>query len=385
MVRREIGEERGRREPEDVAGRLDAVVRRGWTTTTRRRGGRAARPRARLGEETAEESRYRAAEVRRGFLTLLAGLAAGGPVVLVFEDLHEADPDLLDLLEELVRDARKAPAHGRLRGPLGVPRGAPRLGGRARRRRHALGGAAHAAHARSSPSRPGDFDDEEQAERVAEHAGGNPFFIVETTGMLMHEQRGAAAARRRPEPRLLPASVQAVIAERIDHLSPAGQGARAPRLGLRRAALSTCASSTLIADPDRTCSRSWRTRSSCVPRRGAAERVALPLATCCATSRTRAGQAGAPTAASAPGEPARGARDRPSATRASIAYHLEQAARAALDLNPKDRAIAERAVEALAHAGDLARRRIESRAAADLYERALALAGPEPAGGSARR
>src|SRR6185312_11914313 len=65
----------------------------------------------------------------------------------------------------------------------------------------------------------------------------------------------------------------------------------------------------------------------------------------------------------------------------AIAYHLEQAARAALDLNPRDRALAERAVEALAKAGDLARRRVESRAASDLYERALALAGPDEARG----
>ena len=54
-----------------------------------------------------------------------------------------------------------------------------------------------------------------------------------------------------------------------------------------------------------------------------------------------------------------------------------RSARAALDLNPGDRNIAERAVKALSVAGDLARRRMESRAAADLYERALALAGPE--------
>ena len=66
----------------------------------------------------------------------------------------------------------------------------------------------------------------------------------------------------------------------------------------------------------------------------------------------------------------------------TIAFHLEQAARAALDLNPGDRNIAERAVEALAAAGDQARRRIESRAAVDLYERALALAGPEEGWGA---
>ena len=61
----------------------------------------------------------------------------------------------------------------------------------------------------------------------------------------------------------------------------------------------------------------------------------------------------------------------------TIAFHLEQAARAALDLNPKDRALADRAVDALSQAGDVARRRFEPRAAADLYVRALSLAGPE--------
>src|SRR5262249_4409411 len=41
------------------------------------------------------------------------------------------------------------------------------------------------------------------------------------------------------------------------------------------------------------------------------------------------------------------------------------------------RTLAERAVDALAHAGDVARWRIESRTAIDLYDRALALAGDE--------
>ena len=61
----------------------------------------------------------------------------------------------------------------------------------------------------------------------------------------------------------------------------------------------------------------------------------------------------------------------------TVAFHLEQAAQAALDLNPGDRTLAERAVDALAHAGDIARRRIESRSAADLYERALVMAGSD--------
>src|SRR5205823_275852 len=61
----------------------------------------------------------------------------------------------------------------------------------------------------------------------------------------------------------------------------------------------------------------------------------------------------------------------------ALAYHLEQAAHASLDLDPADRSVADRAVQALSKAGDKARRGIESRAAIDLYERSLALAGAE--------
>ncbi len=61
----------------------------------------------------------------------------------------------------------------------------------------------------------------------------------------------------------------------------------------------------------------------------------------------------------------------------SIAFHLEQAARIALDLDPSDRALAERALEALAHAGDVALWSSDARSAEDLYARALALTGPE--------
>jgi len=60
-----------------------------------------------------------------------------------------------------------------------------------------------------------------------------------------------------------------------------------------------------------------------------------------------------------------------------VAWHLEQAALASIDLDPQDRTLPDRAMKALAKAGDLARRRIESRTAIDLYERALVLAGPE--------
>ena len=43
-----------------------------------------------IGEDR-QEQRYHAAEVRRGLLSLLTGLASEGPVVLVFEDLQGSD------------------------------------------------------------------------------------------------------------------------------------------------------------------------------------------------------------------------------------------------------------------------------------------------------
>ncbi len=56
-----------------------------------------------------ESSRYHAAEVRRGIFAMVSGLAAQGPVVLVFEDLQEADPLVLDLIQQLVKEARRLP------------------------------------------------------------------------------------------------------------------------------------------------------------------------------------------------------------------------------------------------------------------------------------
>jgi tetratricopeptide (TPR) repeat protein len=65
------------------------------------------------------------------------------------------------------------------------------------------------------------------------------------------------------------------------------------------------------------------------------------------------------------------------------ADHLELAAAAALDLDPNNRTLANRAIDALLVAGDRARRRMESRTAIDRYQRALAMTGPE-AGWTAR-
>ena len=97
-----------------------------------------------LHDDGGDDNRYQPPRCASGVLAMLAGLARSGPVVLVFEDLHQADPLLLDLIEQLVKEARKRPAARGVRRAVGVPRGPAELGGRARRRRDALGGAARA-------------------------------------------------------------------------------------------------------------------------------------------------------------------------------------------------------------------------------------------------
>jgi class 3 adenylate cyclase/tetratricopeptide (TPR) repeat protein len=373
MIRRELGED-AQGEPDEVRRRLESVVRV-WVDDDD-----VDVAVARLGlalglEDSGDENRYRAAEVRRGFLALLSGLAADGPVVLVFEDLHEANPALLDLIEELVREARKVALM-----VVCVARWEfldERTGW--------AGGIADAVtlwvepltapYATQLALEAGDFENEEGAERVATHAGGNPFFIVEMTGMLMPERREFPPHGPAPAVRPLPASVQAVIAERRDHLSPpARELVRAASVFPRGAF--DLAELGMIADPrqdlleelddeeflqqDEERPSLWRFRSDVlrdVAYEGLAKRERQRL-----HLRVANRLAEPVTADRYP---------------RSIAFHLEQAARAALDLNPKDRELAERAVKALTHAGDIARRRIESRAAVDLYERALAMAGPE--------
>ena len=109
MVYRELGEQRGAPEA-DVVRRLREVLE-SWLDdpeeverSVRRLGFALG-----IGEEGGEDDRFQAAEVRRGMLSLLEGLAARSPVVLVFEDLQQADPLMLDLIEQLVKEARRVP------------------------------------------------------------------------------------------------------------------------------------------------------------------------------------------------------------------------------------------------------------------------------------
>ena len=372
MVHRQLGEDPDAPTPE-VESRLREAVAE-WVDPDDVEG--AVR---RLGlamglHDEGDDTRYQVAEVRQGVLSMLAGLARNGPVVLVFEDLHQADPLLLDLIEQLVKEARRVPLvvvcvarweflEDRPNWAGGLP-DAVTLWVEQLSPEHALRLAMEAGGLERT-----------DAERVAVHAGGNPLFIIEITGMLAREEQAVPPAGPAPTDLLLPATVQAVIAARIDQLSPDARELvrRASvfprgRFDIEELSLIAEPRPELLAEakeeelllPDEAHEGVWRFRSD----------VLRDVAYDSLAKRER--QRLHVRVAEKLSEPA--LIDRYPRT---IAFHLEQAARAALDLDPNDRALADRAVDALTRAGDAARRKIESRAAVDLYERALALAGPE--------
>jgi class 3 adenylate cyclase/tetratricopeptide (TPR) repeat protein len=324
-----------------------------------------------LGEARRDESTF-VQEVQSGFHTLVEGLAASDPLVLVFEDVHDQRPPLLDLIERL--PGRMGSSSGKLL-VLAIAR--PEL--LELRPGWGSGTANHTTLHLESLSVPDATDlalqasggavGDATAAAIAVRTGGNPFFIVETTGMLL--RRDPPGPTRRGEEEPLPPTVQAVVAARLDNLPKALRDfARRISTFLWTVDAEDLAfvgerwieglqqledEEILVRDESGSRLR-WRFRHetlrevayASLPKR---ERLRLHLAIADGLLST-----GYPSYA---------------------ADHLERAALASVDLDPGDRTIPERAADALAAAGNRARRRMENRSALDYYERALAMAGPE--------
>ena len=330
--------------------------------------------------EARDEKRYRVAEIRSGLLALLRGFSSRGPVVVVLEDLQAAQAPMLELVEELVREADGIPLLVICAARYTLLDDRPGWGGGRGNSVNLYLETLSLDDSAQLARDAGEGLDEATAQRIAQHAGGNPFFIIETTGMLLHQGKGLSADTGPLPPALLPPTVQAVIAARIDHLSLEGRDLIRKASVFARSSF-TLAELDLIAVPtgealgrleeeellehDGDRPDVWRFSHGMVrdvayeslPKR---ERQRLHLLVADGLS----------------GNPETAAR-RPRA----IAFHLEQAALAALDLNPRDRTLAERAVDALARAGDIAREGPNMKAAEEDYRRALELAGPERAWG----
>ncbi|HXG76974.1 MAG TPA: adenylate/guanylate cyclase domain-containing protein [Gaiellaceae bacterium] len=161
---------------------------------------------------------------------LFAGLAAGGPAVVLVEDVHWAEDELLDLLDRVLREGR---------GPLLLLATArPELVGR----RPGWGGGrrnvvtiwleplTRAETARLIEELLGARLPEEVLAALVERAEGNPFFVEELVGSLaeagvLERANGAWQVREVPDAFAVPDSVHAVLAARLDRLPAAEKAA----------------------------------------------------------------------------------------------------------------------------------------------------------------
>jgi len=311
-------------------------------------------------------------DVQAGFIALVDRLTERRPAVLVFEDAHTLDPPMLDLIARL-----GAPARAGSRRAMVLALARPAL----LDTRPSWGSSTvNALTLRLDPLTLEESIDlvrqagggrvaEAEAAEIAGRAGGNPFFIVETTGMLLSKE----GDRSHSTSGGLPPTVQAVVSARLDHLPPRlrEQTRRASAFfvsfdleelavvdpGATVAELRELEEAEILVrdEGSRTVAR-WRLRHSTVKDVAYAS---LPK-----RERVRLHQLIAD-----------GLIERGHPTWA--AEHLELGALASLDLDPDDRTVPDRAADGLVGAGDRARRRMESRSAVGFYERALAMAGPQ--------
>jgi class 3 adenylate cyclase/tetratricopeptide (TPR) repeat protein len=324
-----------------------------------------------LATEQRQESAF-VHDVQAGFVALIDGLAREHPIVVLFEDAHTLKPPMLDLIERLGSASRRGPR----RALILVLARSDLLD-----ERTAWGSSSgNAVLVRLDPLSPedsvhlvrhaaGGAMEDKRAADIARQAGGNPFFIIETTGMLLPTGDGAAPRGRAT----LPPTVQAIVGARLDALPP-----RMRELARRASIFMSAfdAGEMTSIDPDATEAELRQLEDA---------EVVVREQTTAGTPRWRIRHATLRDVAYT---------SLPKRERLRLhqllaehliagghlswaADHLELAAQASLDLDPTDRTVPDRAAGALLVAGDRARRRMELRTATDRYERALALAGPE--------
>ncbi|MGZ6543786.1 MAG: ATP-binding protein [Actinomycetota bacterium] len=310
-------------------------------------------------------------DVQAGFLALVDGMASVQPLVMVVEDIHTLSGSMQDLVERMGVHPR-----GGERRSLTLALTRPEfLDERPSWGSNAVNGVLLRMDPLSmeesidlARQAGGGLITDEEASEIAKRTGGNPFFIVETTGMLLPESDGRPRRMRGA----LPPTVQAVVTARLDAL-PTRLRTLARRASVFRYSFEIDELTDI--DPDATIHElheledaeivvreegvgalRWRMRHATlrdVAYGSLPKRERMRLHEIIADRLIASGH------------------------HSYAADHLELAALASLDLNPRDRRLVDRAVDQLIRAGDRARRRMVSRAAVDLYERALAITGPD--------
>jgi class 3 adenylate cyclase len=171
--------------------------------------GDAARPlRALLGETEASAS---AEEIAWGFRKLLEQEARDEPLVVVFDDLHWAEETLLDLVEHVADLSRDAPILLLCMARPELLERRPSWGGGKWNATTVLLEPLDAAETETLLAELGDVP-RELHERIVQVAEGNPLFLEEVLALVRASGGGEVE---------VPATIQALLAARLDQLDPA--------------------------------------------------------------------------------------------------------------------------------------------------------------------
>jgi class 3 adenylate cyclase/tetratricopeptide (TPR) repeat protein len=163
-------------------------------------------------------------EIFWGVRRLFEAMAAERPLVVVFQDLHWAEPTLLELIEYLSESAKSAivivcPA----RPELDAMR--PEFEEKTEAHRIELGALSEADVQRLVDELLGGEISDEVRARVAEAAGGNPLFVEQFVSMMVDErllrlEDGRWMPTESLDEIAVPATLTALLGARLDQLQP---------------------------------------------------------------------------------------------------------------------------------------------------------------------
>ena len=168
-----------------------------------------------VGEPETPEGTYTAAQISQaelhwGIRRMLELLANERPLVLVFEDLHWAEPTLLELVRFVAQAAAPILVVGSARPEL-TERAPDFVAGDGNRRTLELDALTAEQSEALLAGLGAEALSEEVRKRLLEKAAGNPLFLEETVRMLEATPGDAASLA-------VPATLQALIASRLDQL-----------------------------------------------------------------------------------------------------------------------------------------------------------------------
>jgi class 3 adenylate cyclase/tetratricopeptide (TPR) repeat protein len=161
-----------------------------------------------------------------GTRKLVERLSSRAPLVLVFEDIHWAEPTFLDLIEHLLGSVRGAPVFFLCLARHELLEQRAQWGAQAASESLSLEPLSHDAASRIVDNLLGEVGIEEHVrERIIEAADGNPLFVEQLLSMMIDDRivtrtDGGWVATDDVAEIAVPPTINALLASRLDRLAP---------------------------------------------------------------------------------------------------------------------------------------------------------------------